>query len=86
MYHLCYSDVKSFIPTVPADALPWQYPVLQVEVYENGEYYQTTLDGRLIKADRCLKRTPLEKFVAHYPEIRIWKMESTGFRCGIARG
>jgi hypothetical protein len=46
--------------------LPWQYPVLSVEVYENGEYYQTTLDGRPIKTDKYL--APLEKFVAHYPE------------------
>ena len=46
--------------------MPWQYPVLSVEVYENGEYYQTTLDGRPIKTDKYL--APLEKFVAHYPE------------------
>jgi len=39
---------------------------LSVEVYENGEYYQTTLDGRPIKTDKYL--APLEKFVAHYPE------------------
>ena len=39
---------------------------MSVEVYENGEYYQTTLDGRPIKTDKYL--APLEKFVAHYPE------------------
>lgn len=66
VYHLCYGNVKGWIPPVSADALPWQYPVLQVEVYENGEYYQTTLDGRPIRTDKYLN--PLEKLVAHYPE------------------
>ena len=66
VYHLSYGNVTGWIPPVSADTLPWQYPVLSVEVYENGEYYQTTLDGRPIKTDKYL--APLEKFVAHYPE------------------
>lgn len=54
VYHLSYGNVTGWIPPVSADTLPWQYPVLSVEVYENGEYYQTTLDGRPIKNRQIL--------------------------------
>lgn len=68
VYHLKCNEAKSWIPEVPANALPWEYPVLRIEVLENGEYYQTTLDDRIIHAYRCLNQTSLQEFTAHYPE------------------
>ena len=68
VYLLLYNEAECWIPEIPSDAFYWQCPVLRVETTVNGIYERTTLNGRVIHTHQADKRTPLEKFIAYFPE------------------
>lgn len=68
VYLLPYNEAECWIPEIPSDAFYWQCPVLRVETTANGIYERTTLNGRVIHTHQVDKRTPLEKFIAYFPE------------------
>ena len=68
VYFIPYNEAECWIPEIPSDAFYWQCPVLRVETTANGIYERTTLNGRVIHTHQVDKRTPLEKFIAYFPE------------------
>ena len=68
VYFIPYNEAECWIPEIPSDAFYWQCPVLRVETTVNGIYERTTLNGRVIHTHQVDKRTPLEKFIAYFPE------------------